>query len=84
MRAEYEKLRLCSQTKLQQLQDELVKVQQHCTDSLLQAEVHKQQVCVYVSVCVTNVLNVFFRLLIKLDFCLCTRLRINCMFFSQI
>ncbi|XP_072540199.1 uncharacterized protein crocc2 isoform X4 [Salminus brasiliensis] len=43
LRAENEELRLRSRTELQQLQNELAKVQQHCTDSLLQAEGHKQQ-----------------------------------------
>lgn len=51
LRAEYEDLRLRSRRELQQLQEQLAKLQQHCTDSLLQAECHKQQVCVTV-VCV--------------------------------
>lgn len=50
LRAECEELRLRSHRELQQLQEQLAKLQQHCTDSLLQAECHKQQVCV--SLCV--------------------------------
>ncbi|KAK3557445.1 hypothetical protein QTP70_026623 [Hemibagrus guttatus] len=43
LRAEYEELRLRSRRELQQLQEQLAKLQQHCTDSLLQAECHNQQ-----------------------------------------
>lgn len=50
LRAECEELRLRSRRELQQLHEQLAKLQQHCTDSLLQAECHKQQVCV--SLCV--------------------------------
>lgn len=54
LRAEYEELRLRSRRELQQLQEQLAKLQQHCTDSLLQAECHKQQVCVYISADTTD------------------------------
>lgn len=57
LRAEYEELRLRSRRELQQLQEQLAKLQQHCTDSLLQAECHKQQVCVYISADTTDLVT---------------------------
>lgn len=42
---QYEELRVSSQKELQQVQEELARLQQDCNQSLLQAENEKQQVC---------------------------------------
>lgn len=45
LRRQYEELRVSSQKELQQVQEELARLQQDCNQSLLQAENEKQQVC---------------------------------------
>lgn len=45
LRRRCEELRVHSQKELQQVQEELARLQQDCNQSLLQAESEKQQVC---------------------------------------
>lgn len=52
LRRQCEELRVHSQKELQQVQEELARLQQDFNQSLLQAESEKQQVCEVVTSCI--------------------------------